>query len=105
MYFVVVLYIELYIDNASWDGNIYHEKFGHNIDLATNELILWDVPNEAILVRVNNKVPVLGLQLDASEVNLLYKDKYNVEVPDSYEHLLLDGRQEEYCTRTIRAGW
>ncbi|KAH9670428.1 Inactive glucose-6-phosphate 1-dehydrogenase 4 [Citrus sinensis] len=71
-------------------GNIYHESFGHNIDLATNELILWDVPNEAILVRVNNKVPVLGLQLDASELNLLYKDKYNVEVPDSYEHLLLD---------------
>ncbi|KAH9734027.1 Inactive glucose-6-phosphate 1-dehydrogenase 4 [Citrus sinensis] len=96
----------LYIDNARWDGvpflikagtglikhrveiriqfrhvpgNIYHDRFGHNINLATNELIL-----------LNNKVPGLGLQLDASELNLLYKDKYNAEVPDSYEHLLLD---------------
>ncbi|GAY33668.1 hypothetical protein CUMW_275950, partial [Citrus unshiu] len=54
-------------------GNIYHESFGHNIDRATNELILHDVLDEAIPVRVNNKVPGLGLQLDASELNLLYK--------------------------------
>ena len=56
-------------------GNIYREHFGHNIDVATNELILLDVPDEAILVRVNNKVSGLGLPLDASELNLLYKDK------------------------------
>ncbi|KAF8387615.1 hypothetical protein HHK36_026268 [Tetracentron sinense] len=107
----------LYIDNARWDGvpflikagmglikhrmeiriqfhnvpgNLYRERIGHNINLATNELILRDIPDEAILVKVNNKIPGLGLQLDASELNLLYKDKYNVEVPDSYEHLLLD---------------
>ncbi|GAY68397.1 hypothetical protein CUMW_263800 [Citrus unshiu] len=93
-YFAAVLYI----DNARWDGvpflikagmglikhrveiriqfrhvpgNIYHDRFGHNINLATNELILRDVPDEAILVRVNNKVPGLGLQLDASELNSL----------------------------------
>lgn len=107
----------LYIDNARWDGvpflikagmgliqhrveiriqfrhvpgNLYRERMGHNIDRATNELILRDTPDEAILVRVNNKIPGLGLQLDSPELNLLYKDKYNVEVPDSYEHLLLD---------------
>ncbi|XAR52730.1 Glucose-6-phosphate dehydrogenase [Bertholletia excelsa] len=107
----------LFIDNARWDGvpfliktglglikhsvevriqfrhvpgNIYGHRLGHNIDVATNELILRDVPDEAILVRVNNKIPGLSLQLDASELNMLYKDKYNTEVPDSYEHLLLD---------------
>ncbi|KAJ8752432.1 hypothetical protein K2173_004068 [Erythroxylum novogranatense] len=107
----------LYIDNARWDGvpfliktgvgliqhrveiriqfhhvpgNLYRERIGHNIDQATNELILRDIPDEAILVKINNKLPGLGLQLDASELNLLYKDKYNVEVPDSYEQLLLD---------------
>ncbi|CAA7388315.1 unnamed protein product [Spirodela intermedia] len=107
----------LYIDNARWDGvpflikagmglikhrveiriqfnhvpgNIYRERIGHNIDLTTNELILRDAPGEAIFLKINNKVPGLGLQLDASELNLLYRDKYNVEVPDSYEHLLLD---------------
>ncbi|KAL4202229.1 hypothetical protein AMTRI_Chr02g220040 [Amborella trichopoda] len=107
----------LYIDNARWDGvpflikagmglikhrveiriqfhhvpgNLYRDRIGHNIDLATNELILRDQPDEAILVKINNKVPGLGLQLDTSELNLLYRDKYNVEIPDSYEHLLLD---------------
>ncbi|XP_050382944.1 inactive glucose-6-phosphate 1-dehydrogenase 4, chloroplastic [Argentina anserina] len=107
----------LYIDNARWDGvpfliktgmglikhrveiriqfrhvpgNLYRERMGHNIDLATNELILRDTPDEAILLRVNNKIPGLGLQLDSPELNLLYKDKYNVEMPDSYEQLLLD---------------
>ncbi|WVZ56748.1 hypothetical protein U9M48_007237 [Paspalum notatum var. saurae] len=107
----------MYIDNARWDGipffiktgmglmknraeiriqfrhvpgNIYRERFGHDIDLDTNELVLRDQPEEAILLKVNNKVPGLGLQLDASELNLLYRDKYNTEVPDSYEHLLLD---------------
>ncbi|XP_057963086.1 inactive glucose-6-phosphate 1-dehydrogenase 4, chloroplastic isoform X3 [Malania oleifera] len=107
----------LYIDNARWDGvpfliragmglikhrveiriqfhhvpgNLYRESISHDVNLATNELILREMPEEAILVRVNNKIPGLGLQLDASELNLLYKDKYNVEVPDSYEHLLLD---------------
>ncbi|XP_066388108.1 inactive glucose-6-phosphate 1-dehydrogenase 4, chloroplastic-like [Miscanthus floridulus] len=108
----------MYIDNARWDGvpflirtgmglmknraeiriqfrhvpgNIYRERFGHDIDLDTNELVLRDQPEEAILLKVNNKVPGLGLQLDASELNLLYRDRYNTEVvPDSYEHLLLD---------------
>ncbi|CAD6203384.1 unnamed protein product [Miscanthus lutarioriparius] len=108
----------MYIDNARWDGvpffvrtgmglmknraeiriqfrhvpgNIYCERFGHDIDLDTNELVLRDQPEEAILLKVNNKVPGLGLQLDASELNLLYRDRYNTEVvPDSYEHLLLD---------------
>ncbi|KAE8660186.1 Glucose-6-phosphate 1-dehydrogenase 4 [Hibiscus syriacus] len=110
----------LYIDNARWDGvpfmikagvglikhrqdlleiriqfnsvpgNLYRERIGHSTDLSTNELILRDEPDEAILVKINNKIPGLGLQLDSSELNLLYKDKYTVEVPDSYEHLLLD---------------
>ncbi|KAL6008704.1 Inactive glucose-6-phosphate 1-dehydrogenase 4, chloroplastic [Asimina triloba] len=107
----------LYIDNARWDGvpflikagiglikhsveiriqfhsvpgNIYREHIQYNADLATNELILSGTPDEAILVKVNNKIPGLGLQLDASKLNLLYKDKYNIEMPDSYEHLLLD---------------
>ncbi|CAL9214294.1 unnamed protein product [Arabidopsis halleri] len=107
----------LYIDNARWDGvpflirvgtglikhrveihvqfrhvpgNLYRENIGINIDLGTNELILRDKPDEAILVKINNKVPGLGLQLDASELNLLYKDRYKTEVPDSYEHLIHD---------------
>ncbi|CAI9101346.1 OLC1v1038647C1 [Oldenlandia corymbosa var. corymbosa] len=107
----------LYIDNARWDGvpflikagrglgkhrveirirfrhvpgNLYHKDIGTSVNLATNELILRDMPDEAILVKVNNKYPGLGMELGASELNLLYKDKYNIEVPDSYEQLLHD---------------
>ncbi|XP_024515928.1 glucose-6-phosphate 1-dehydrogenase, chloroplastic [Selaginella moellendorffii] len=107
----------LYIDNGRWDGvpflikaghglikhkqeiriqfrgvpgNLYRDKFGFNIDLATNELVLRVHPDEAINLKINNKVPGLGLQLDSSELNLLYRDKYNTEIPDSYERLILD---------------
>jgi glucose-6-phosphate 1-dehydrogenase len=45
---------------------------------------------EEILVKINNRVSGLELQLDSSEINLLYKDKYNVEVPYWYDHLILD---------------
>lgn len=73
--------MEIRIQFGHVPGNIYRDRIGHNIDLATNELILRDVPDEAILIRVNNKVPGLGLQLDASELNLLYKDRSVLSSP------------------------
>ncbi|URD82822.1 glucose-6-phosphate 1-dehydrogenase [Musa troglodytarum] len=88
--FFAAALVEIRIQFHHVPGNLYRERISHNIDLTTNELILRDQPDEAILLKVNNKVPGLGLQLDASELNLLYRDKYDVEVPDSYEHLLLD---------------
>ncbi|XP_024381277.1 glucose-6-phosphate 1-dehydrogenase, chloroplastic [Physcomitrium patens] len=108
----------LYIDNARWDGvpflikagyglikhkveiriqfhhvpgNLYREQIGMNMDMASNELIIAVQPEEAIFLKINNKVPGLGTQLDSSELNLLYKEKYDGEViPDSYERLILD---------------
>ncbi|XP_051144968.1 inactive glucose-6-phosphate 1-dehydrogenase 4, chloroplastic isoform X2 [Andrographis paniculata] len=82
--------IEIRIQFRHVPGNLYGEHISQRSDLINNELILRDVPEEAILVRVNNKIPGLGIHLDASELNLLYKDKYNIEVPDSYEQLLHD---------------
>jgi glucose-6-phosphate 1-dehydrogenase len=40
-----------------------------------NELIIAVQPDEAIFLKINNKVPGLGVQLDSSELNLLYRDK------------------------------
>ncbi|KAH0783124.1 hypothetical protein KY290_002722 [Solanum tuberosum] len=83
--------VEIRIQFRRVPGNIYHKVGGgHMQDLVTNELILRDVPDEAILIRINNKIPGLGMNLEASELNLLYKDKYNVDVTDSYEQLLHD---------------
>lgn len=41
--------------------------------MATNELVLRVQPDEAIYLKINNKVPGLGMRLDRSDLNLLYK--------------------------------
>ena len=45
------------------------------MDTASNELIIAVQPEEAIYLKINNKVPGLGTQLDSSELNLLYSQK------------------------------
>lgn len=107
----------LFINNARWDGvpflmkagkalhtkraeirvqfrhvpgNLYKGNFGTDMDKATNELVLRVQPNEAIYLIINSKVPGLGMRLDRSDLNLLYKARYPREIPDAYERLLLD---------------
>ena len=57
-------------------GNLYKRNFGTDLDKATNELVLRVQPNEAIYLKINNKVPGLGLRLDRSDLNLLYRSRY-----------------------------
>jgi len=45
------------------------------MDMAGNELVIAVQPEEAIYLKINNKVPGLGTQLDSSELNLLYSQK------------------------------
>ncbi|NP_001312522.1 glucose-6-phosphate 1-dehydrogenase, chloroplastic-like precursor [Nicotiana tabacum] len=112
----------LFINNARWDGvpflmkagkalhtrraeirvqfrhvpgNLYKRNFGTDLDKATNELVLRLQPDEAIYLKINNKVPGLGMRLDRSDLNLLYKAKYRGEIPDAYERLLLDAIEGE----------
>ncbi|KAG0446884.1 hypothetical protein HPP92_028590 [Vanilla planifolia] len=107
----------LFIDNARWDGvpflmkagkalhtkrteirvqfrhvpgNLYKRRLGTDIDLATNELVIRVQPDEAIYLKINNKVPGLGMRLDCSTLNLHYAARYSKEIPDAYERLLLD---------------
>ncbi|KAL9386663.1 hypothetical protein Peur_019787 [Populus x canadensis] len=112
----------LFIDNARWDGvpflmkagkalhkkraeirvqfrhvpgNLYNQDFGNDLDLATNELVIRVQPDEAIDLKINNKVPGLGMRLDRSNLNLLYAARYSKEIPDAYERLLLDAIEGE----------
>ncbi|KAJ1390942.1 hypothetical protein SESBI_37044 [Sesbania bispinosa] len=112
----------LFIDNARWDGvpflmkagkalhtkraeirvqfrhvpgNLFKRNFGTDLDKATNELVLRVQPDEAIYLKINNKVPGLGMRLDRSDLNLLYKARYPREIPDAYERLLLDAIEGE----------
>lgn len=112
----------LFINNARWDGvpflmkagkalhtkraeirvqfrhvpgNLYKRNFGTDLDEATNELVLRVQPDEAIYLKINNKVPGLGMRLDRSDLNLLYRARYHREIPDAYERLLLDAIEGE----------
>ncbi|XP_075485265.1 glucose-6-phosphate 1-dehydrogenase, chloroplastic-like [Primulina tabacum] len=112
----------LFIDNARWDGvpflmkagkalhkrraeirvqfrhvpgNLYNRNFGTDLDMATNEFVIRVQPDEAIYLKINNKVPGLGMRLDRSHLNLLYKARYMKEIPDAYERLLLDAIEGE----------
>ncbi|KAG9150644.1 hypothetical protein Leryth_008111 [Lithospermum erythrorhizon] len=112
----------LFIDNPRWDGvpflmkagkalhkrraeirvqfrhvpgNLYNKNFGTDLDQATNELVIRVQPDEAIYLKINNKVPGLGMRLDRSNLNLLYAARYSKEIPDAYERLLLDAIEGE----------
>lgn len=112
----------LFIDNARWDGvpflmkagkalhnrraeirvqfrhvpgNLYNRNFGTDLDQSTNELVIRVQPDEAIYLKINNKVPGLGMRLDRSTLNLHYAARYSKEIPDAYERLLLDAIEGE----------
>ena len=40
---------------------MYKEKFGTDLDSATNELVMRIQPKEAIYLKINNKVVAAGL--------------------------------------------
>ncbi|KAL0854484.1 hypothetical protein Bca101_059636 [Brassica carinata] len=76
-------------------GNLYKKNFATDLDKATNELVIRVQPDEGIYLRINNKVPGLGMRLDRSDLNLLYRSRYPREIPDAYERLLLDAIEGE----------
>ena len=71
-------------------GNLYKTHFGTNIDMATNELVIRLQPDSGVYLRINNKVPGIGLRLDRTNLDLIYKTKYTTELPDAYERLIID---------------
>ncbi|PKA56919.1 Glucose-6-phosphate 1-dehydrogenase, chloroplastic [Apostasia shenzhenica] len=112
----------LFIDNARWDGvpflmkagkalhtrgteirvqfrhvpgNLYKRNFGTDLDRSTNELVIRVQPDEAIYLKINNKIPGLGMRLDRSNLHLHYAARYSKEIPDAYERLLLDAIEGE----------
>lgn len=108
----------LFIDNARWDGvpflikagkalhkrqaeiriqfhhspgNLYRKQLGSTSDMNSNELVIRIQPDESIYLRINSKIPGLGMRLDQKDLDLQYKTKYaGGELPDAYERLILD---------------
>lgn len=47
-------------------------------------------PDESIYLKINNKLPGLGLTLDQTKLDLSYSSRYKTHLPDAYERLILD---------------
>jgi glucose-6-phosphate 1-dehydrogenase len=111
--------IAMHIDNARWDGvpflmkagkaldrrraeiriqfhdvpgSIFQgNQFGTDLKHNTNELVVRIQPEEQIYLKINNKVPGLGMRLGQTRLDLQYKSQYGgVFIPDAYERLILD---------------
>lgn len=107
--------ILLYIQNARWDGVPFFLKAAKAVDErraeiriqfrqvpgclykqtselndTTNELLIRIQPAAGIYLKINNKVPGLGTRLDKTRLDLNYKNRYQTELPDAYERLILD---------------
>ncbi len=103
----------LFIDNPRWEGVPFLMKAGKALDerhaeirmqfkdipgnlyrdksLGNNELVIRIQPEEAITLRISNKIPGLGMNLNNTKLNLQYKDDYrDFQFPDAYERLILD---------------
>ena len=61
------------------------------LSLGNNELVIRIQPEEAITLKISNKIPGLGMDLNRTKLNLQYSDDYKeFEFPDAYERLILD---------------
>lgn len=101
----------LWINNTRWAGvpfflktakaveerkaevRIQFHKFPGQLfpDSQCNELVLRVQPNEAVYLKMMNKVPGLSSKLVMSDLDLTYHEKFSSRyTPDAYERLILD---------------
>jgi glucose-6-phosphate 1-dehydrogenase len=104
----------LHINNDRWSGVPFILKCGKALNerkaeiriqfkrpgnhlfpgAAPNELVMRLQPNEAIYLKISNKMPGLSNELVQSELDLTYNSRFQKEVagglPDAYERLILD---------------
>ncbi len=65
--------------------------FCRDVDcLPPNRLVIRVQPDEAIVMRVVNKLPGIGLRLAEGDLDLRYATAFRGPIPDAYERLLLD---------------
>jgi glucose-6-phosphate 1-dehydrogenase len=58
--------------------------------LCANELVIRVQPDEAIYLRIVNKVPGVRMAFAETDLNLKYESAFSGVIPDAYERLLLD---------------
>ncbi|KAI9109007.1 hypothetical protein K1719_019962 [Acacia pycnantha] len=81
--------------NQRFGTDLNNQRFGTDLNKTTNELVLREKPDRAVYLKINNKVPGLGMRLNRSDLHLLYNSRHSKEIPDAYERLLLDAIEGE----------
>jgi len=75
---------EVRIQFHKWPGQLFP-------DSQCNELVLRVQPNEAVYLKMMNKIPGLSSKLVLSDLDLTYREKFTTKyTPDAYERLILD---------------
>jgi glucose-6-phosphate 1-dehydrogenase len=59
-------------------------------DVPPNELVLRVQPDEAVYLKMCSKKPGLSNSLDQIELDITYKDRFDVRLPEAYERLIFD---------------
>lgn len=60
-------------------------------DAPRNELVIRVQPNEAVYMKMTNKLPGLSMDTVISELDLSYNRRFSdLKIPDAYEALILD---------------
>ena len=104
----------LRIDNERWRGVPFFVEAGKALDaglsevrlrfrrppgelfgkasgtVTANEMVIRVQPDEAIEMRIMNKVPGLKMALQQTPLNLRYQAAFDTQIPDAYECLLVD---------------
>lgn len=101
----------LHVQNPRWEGVPFILKAGKGLaekkvdiriqfkpcgthlfpSTAANELVFIVQPNEAIYLKMMNKVPGLTNEVAQSELDMTYKSRFSAtRWPDAYERLILD---------------
>jgi glucose-6-phosphate 1-dehydrogenase len=78
-------------------------------EISENELVMRLQPDEAVYCKTNVKSPGLATKPIVSELDLSYKDRYDVEIFDAYTRLILEvirGRQATFVRDDeLKASW
>ena len=66
-------------------------------EVARNELVLRIQPDEAVYMKMNNKVPGFVTRAVPVEMDLSYKQRFsNAKIPQAYEALILDALKGDH---------
>ncbi|KAF8927813.1 Glucose-6-phosphate 1-dehydrogenase [Dissophora ornata] len=83
------------LDQPKVEVRIQFKDMGNNLfqkgSAARNELVIRVQPEEAVYLKMTQKLPGLGMDTVISELDLSYSSRFtNLSVPDAYENLILD---------------